>query len=61
MVSKSVDARNLETCLALKYCMIYQIHSKSVSCSISATLQHMSCISFLWERHGYLLLNAYNP
>lgn len=61
MVSKSVHARNLEMCFALKYCMIYQIHSKSVYCSISATSQHMSCISLLWEGHGHLLLNAYNP
>ena len=54
MVSKFIDARNFETCLALKHCMIYQIYSKSVYCSISATLQCLSCISFLWERRGCL-------
>ena len=49
MVSKSVDAKNFEMCFALRYCMIYKEYSNSVYCSISATLQCISCFFFLEE------------
>ncbi len=54
MVSKRIDANYLETFFVLKYCIIYQICAKSVYSSSSAILQCMLCISFLWERRGFL-------
>lgn len=54
MVSILIDAEDLGTFFVLKYCMISQIYSKSVYCSISATLQGMSCISSPWERRRSL-------
>ncbi len=41
MVSKRINARYLETCFVLKYCMTCQICSKSVYSSISTILQCM--------------------